>query len=413
MPKIVAEKPETAFRNAKPGKTDQRISDGKGLFLLVGKDGSKRWRFQYSRPGGGRNTLSLGNYPETPTASARAARDEARRLLQEGIDPGELRKSKKAMRENQAANSFESVSREWIEKQRPSWSKDYANRVEKQFERWVYPWLGATPVAEVAAPDLLKALRRVEDLGKLETTRRVLADSGRVFRYAIATGRAERDPAADLRGALAPVQTKHFAAVTDPDGVGQLLRAIEGHRGGLIVRSALRLAPLVFVRPGELRRARWADIDLDTGEWRFTVSKTRKTGVAEHIVPLSKQALTILRDLHALTGGKEYVFPATRGQGKPMSENTVNAALRSLGYDNKTMVGHGWRATARTLLDEVLGYPPHIIEQQLAHAVKDPLGRAYNRTAHLPQRREMMQQWSDYLDSLREGKVVQLKVKTA
>lgn len=410
MPKLVSQKAETVFRTAKAGPDSYRISDGGGLFMLVGPDGSKRWRFQYSRPAGGRNTLGLGDYPAMTTAAARAARDEARRLLAEGVDPGEHRKATKAMQSDRAANSFEAVGREWLAKFSPSWSESHRVRAVRLLERDVFPWIGGRPIAEVTAPELLATARRIEGRGALETAHRALQSCGQVFRYAIATGRAERDPAQDLRGALPPAKETHFAAVTEPKQVGELLRAIDGYSGGLVVKCALRLAPLVFVRPGELRKARWEDIDLEAGEWRYLATKTE----TPHIVPLARQAVAILRELHPLTGQGVHVFPGNRGAGKVMSENTVNAALRYLGFDGQTMTGHGFRAMARTILDEVLGWRPDLIEHQLAHAVKDPNGRAYNRTAHLPERRKMMQAWADYLDRLKAGaEVVKLKPKAA
>lgn len=410
MPKEVGQKAETVYRTAKPAAAPHRISDGAGLYMLVGADGSKRWRFQYTRPGGGRNTLGLGDYPAVGTAAARSARDEARRLLAEGIDPGEHRKVAKTMQAERAANSFEAVAREWFAKYSTNWAKGHADKIIQRLERDIFPWLGGRPIADIKGSELLDALRRIESRGVLETAHRAKQNCGQVFRYAVATGRAERDPSQDLKGALPPPRAAHFASLTDPGAVAGLLRAIDGYKGGLVVRSALKLAPLCFVRPGESRHARWEDIDLDAGEWRFIASKTD----TQHIVPLCAQALAILRELDPMTGRKPYVFAGERGEGRPMSENTVNAALRYLGFDGKTMTGHGFRAMARTILDEVLGYPPHIIEHQLAHAVKDPLGRAYNRTSHLPQRRKMMQAWADYLDKLKAGaEVVQFMPKAA
>ena len=262
----------------------------------------------------------------------------------------------------------------------------------------IFPWLGGRPVGEIKAPELLAALRRIESRGRIESAHRALRDCGRVFAYAISTGRAERNPAADLRGALTPpVKVTHHAALTDPKAIGGLLRAIDGYRGTPEVRCALRLAPLTFTRPGELRAAEWREIDLDQAEWNIPAErmKTRES----HLVPLSRQAVECLRGLHAVTGTRRYVF----GVARPMSENTINCALRRLGYATDQMTGHGFRAMARTILDEVLGVRPDFIEHQLAHAVRDPLGRAYNRTTHLPERRRMMQPWADYLDGLKNG----------
>jgi integrase len=301
-----------------------------------------------------------------------------------------------AAKQEQAATTFAVVAAELLVKRAkeglsPGSVKRESRMVEKDLAA-----IGGLPVAEVSVPTLLAALRKIERRGAVETAHRARALAGLVFRYAIATGRADRNPANDLVGALTQPQTRHFASLTEPAKVGELLRALHNYRGSPVVTGALRLAPLVFVRPGELRRARWADIDLDAAEWRFAASKTG----TPHLVPLSTQAIAVLRDLQPLTGRGEYVFPSVRGPRRPMSENTVNVALRSLGFDGDTMTGHGFRAMARTILDEVLGFRPDYIEHQLAHAVRDPLGRAYNRTAHLAERRKMMQVWADYLDGL-------------
>jgi integrase len=401
MPKQIPQQPETIFRMAKPKDKTYRISDGDGLYMEVMPNGKKRWRWQYTRPTGGRTRLGLGDYPTVSTKQARIQRDEARRLVTESIDPAQHRRELATAQEERTANNFEYVGREWMNKQRRNWTDGHATTIESRLQNDVFPWIGSRPVAEITAPELLKVLCRVEERGAIETAHRIRSYCGQIMRYAIATGRAERDPSADLRGALPPAKPTHLAAVTERADMRALLHAIDGYSGSIVTRCALRLAPLVFVRPGELRRARWVDIDLAAREWRYEVSKT-KTG---HIVPLCTQAVEILEEIHPLTGHREYVFPSLRGQGRPMSENTINVALRSLGFDGKTMTGHGFRAMARTALDEVLGYPIHIIEQQLAHAVRDPLGRAYNRTTHLDQRREMMQAWGNYLDELRANNV--------
>lgn len=275
----------------------------------------------------------------------------------------------------------------------------HSDRLIARFERDVFPWIGEQPIASIAAPELLAVVRRIESRGALDTAHRALSDCGRIFRYAVATGRAGRDPSSDLRGALPPAQGDHFAAVTEPARVGELLRVMNGYQGTFVVACALRIAPLVFVRPGELRKAEWNDVDLDAAEWRFTTTKTK----TPHIVPLSHQAVTILHDLHALTGRGRFLFPSARSASRPMSDNAILAAMRRLGIPKDEMSGHGFRAMARTILDEVLGVRPDYIEHQLAHAVKDPNGRAYNRTAHLTERRKMMQQWADYLDKLKAG----------
>lgn len=401
---------DTAIRNAKPGSKPKRLFDAGGLYLEVSPSGGKWWRLKY-RYAGKEKRLSLGVYPEVPLAGrkdkasgawikgARDRRDDARQLLAEGVDPGANRKALKSARMDRATNSLEVVAREWFAKYSPTWVKNHGNRIIKRFERDIFPWLGGRPIAEISAPELLATVRRIESRGALETAHRALSNCGQVFRYAIATGRAERDPSTDLRGALTPVKGEHFSAITEPKRVAELLRAIEGYQGTLTVRCALRLAPLVFVRPGELRRAQWTDIDLDAAEWRYTVTKTDTA----HIVPLSTQAVAILRELHSLTGTGRFVFPSARSASRPMSDNAILAAMRRMGIGKDEMSGHGFRAMARTILDEVLGVRPDFIEHQLAHAVRDPNGRAYNRTAHLPERRKMMQQWADYLDKLKSG----------
>ena len=295
------------------------------------------------------------------------------------------------------------MAREWFIKHSPNWAKSHSSRILSRLERDIFPWMGNQPVAAITAPELLTVVRRIEQRGALESAHRALRICGQVFRYAVATGRAKRDPSGDLRGALPPVKGKHFAATTDPKQVGPLLRVFDGYQGTLIVRCALRLAPLVFVRPGELCQAQWSDIDFQAAEWRYTVIKTG----TPHIVPLSRQAVAILRELHPLTGQGRYVFPSARTPrgDRPMSNNAILAALRRMGIGKEEMTVHGFRAMARTLLDEVLGFRPDFIEHQLAHAVRDPNGRAYNRTSYLPERKKMMQEWADYLDQLKaEGK---------
>jgi integrase len=387
---------DTAIRNARPGEKPVKLFDEGGLYLILTPAGARWWRFDY-RYSGKRRTLSMGVYPAVSLKQARAKRAEARAQLAAGVDPSATRKAAKAAE----ADSFEAVAREWYAKHVPRWGLGHADNTIRCLEHDVFPWLGSRPVGKVTAPDLLEVLRRIEARGALETAHRVLQNCGRVFRYAIATGRAERDPAADLRGALPPAEEKHHAAITNPLAVGALLRAIDGYQGDLPTRCALRLAPLTFVRPGELRGAEWLEFDLDRAEWNIPASrmKTREP----HLVPLSVQAIAILRNLHPLTGSGRYVFPSLRTAARPMSETTMNAALRRMGYTKDEMTGHGFRAMARTLLDEVLGVRPDFIEHQLAHTVRDPLGRAYNRTKHLPERRRMMQKWADYLDGLKNG----------
>lgn len=392
---------DTACRTAKPKEKPYKLADGNGMFLLVNSSGSKWWRLKY-RYEGKEKLLSLGTYPEVSLRDAREKREDLRRLLAAGVDPGANRKATKAARADAVANSFEVVAREWFGKYSPRWAPSHADKLIQRLERDIFPWLGSRPIVDISAADLLETLQRIEDRGALETAHRAKQNCSQVFRYAIATRRADRDPSADLKGALPPVVRSHFAAITDPKEVGDMLRKLETYKGHLVTRCALALAPLLFVRPGELRAAEWADIDLDAGEWRYLVSKTK----TQHVVPLARQSVAVLRELHALTGAGRYVFPGTRTSTKPMSEAAISAALKRLGIPNTKMNPHGFRAMARTILDEVLGIRPDYIEHQLAHAVRDPNGRAYNRTAHLPERKKMMQQWADYLDSLKAGGVV-------
>lgn len=388
---------DSQVKAAKPAAKPYKLADERGLYLEVAPAGGKWWRFKY-RIDGKEKRISLGVYPDISLRDARDRRDDARKLVANGVDPSMARQAQKASRLERAANSFEVLAREWYEKQADTWSPSHGIRILRRFERDVFPLIGGLPVADITAPVLLDAIRKIEARGAVETAHRAMQNCGQVFRYAIATGRADRDPTPDLRGALSPVQGTHFAAVTEPIEAGRLLRQLDAYQGGYAVRAALKLAPLVFVRPGELRNARWSDVDLDAGEWRYIVPKTR----TPHIVPLSTQAVAILSKLKPHTDHSEYVFPGGRSPLKAMSENAVLAAMRDLGITADTMSGHGFRAMARTMLDEVLGFPPHIIEQQLAHAVRDPLGRAYNRTAHLAERKKMMQAWADYLDRLKK-----------
>jgi integrase len=399
---------DTAIRKAKPGEKSVKISDEKGLFLLVTPAGGKLWRLKY-RYMGKEKLLALGAYPDVSLSEAREKRDDARKLLANDIDPGEHRKIAKTMKAERAANSFEVVAREWFAKHSPNWARSHAEKVIQRLEKDAFPWLGGRPVSEITAPELLSVLRRIEGRGALDTAHRALQNCGQVFRYAVATGRAERDPSGDLRGALPPARAGHFAAITEPLKVGALLRAMEEVSAGFVVKCALRLAPLLFVRPGELRTARWADIDFDKAEWRYHVTKTK----TEHLVPLAAQAEAILRELQPLSGSGEYVFPGARTNGQPMSNGAVNVALRRAGYNTREeQTGHGFRAMARTILHQELGFAPEVIEHQLAHRVPDALGTAYNRTKFLKERREMMQAWADYLDKLKAGaEVVPFKRK--
>jgi len=396
---------DTAIRNTRPAEKPLKLFDAGGLFLLVQPAGGKWWRFKY-RFEGKEKLLSLGTYPDISLRNARDKRDLARKLLANGADPGEAKKAEKRTKKLNAENSFEAVAREWHGKFSSSWSAGHGARLLRRLEVDAFPWIGQIPIASLSPMDVLDVLRRVEKRGAIETAHRLRDNIGQAMRYAVATGRANRDITSDLRGALAPVQKTHFAAITDPAKVAELLRAIEGYSGSLPVRCALQLSPLLFQRPGELRQAEWTEVNLETGTWEIPADRMKRTIEAKassgaHIVPLPTQAIAILQELKPLTGDGRYLFPSVRTSDRPMSDNTVNAALRRLGYDNKTMTGHGFRAMARTILDEVLEVPVGVIEAQLAHAVKDPLGRAYNRTTHLAQRKEMMQRWANYLDDLK------------
>lgn len=395
--------------NAKPGEKPLKLADGRGLYLLVRPNGSKLWRFNY-RYGGKRKTLSLGAYPDVSLKAAREGLDAARKQLADDTDPGEAKKQGKAAKRMAAENSFAAVAREWLDKQ--TLSDVTRTKAVWMFELLTFPWIGSKPIAEIKAPQVLAMLRRIEARGKLETAQRVKQQAGRVFRYAVATGRATDDPTAALKGALATPKTRHRASITDPKLIGPLLRAIEGYGGSFVTAAALKLAPLLFVRPGELRHAEWTEFDLEAGEWRIPAAKMKMRAV--HIVPLSIQAITILRELAPLTGSGRYVFPSVRGRGRPMSEATVLAALRRMGYSGEEMSGHGFRSMASTRLHE-MGWAHDAIERQLAHAERNKVSAAYNYAEHLPERRRMMQVWADHLDALKLklGKVKVVPLRAA
>ena len=401
---------DIAIRKAKPVDKTQRLFDGGGLYLELSPAGGKWWRLKY-RFGGKEKRLSLGTYPDTGLADARDKRDAARKLLAAGVDPGEQRKAVKAAGEERATNSFAVIAAEWLALQRPRMAAATLEKAEWTFDELVNPWIGGHPITAIDAPELLKVLRRIEERGAHETAHRTKQRCGQVFRYAISTGRAKHDPTADLRGALAPVVSTSRAAITDPAKVGDLLRAIGTYQGSLVTKCALRLAPLVFVRPGELRKAEWTEIDLDRAQWRIPAARMKMR--EEHIVPLAPQAVAILRELQPLTGHGQYLFPSYRGKARTMSENTVNAAVRYMGFDKDTMTGHGFRAMASTRLNE-MGWTPDVIERQLAHAERNKVRAAYNRAQYLDERTRMMQAWADYLDGLRAGgKVVTIKRKVS
>jgi len=389
---------DTAVRNAKPGERPVKMYDERGLFLIVTPAGGKWWRFRYSFDGK-EKLLSLGTYPDVSLKDAREAREAARKLIAQGTDPGADRKADKAAKLALTANCFENICREWLEQRKGTVEPAQHVKTLARMVNDVFPWLGAKLITDITAPDVLAVLRRIDDRGARYTAHRVRSELSQAFRYAIATGHAERDPCPDLKGAIPAPKETHFAAIVTPKEAAELLRAIDGFRGTFVVKSALLLAPLLFVRPGELRRAEWSGIDLDKAEWRYLVTKTK----TEHLVPLAPQAVVILRELHALTGSGRYVFPG-RDPHKAMSEAAVNAALRRMGYDTRTEItGHGFRAMARTILHEELHIKPEVIEHQLAHAVPDALGGAYNRTRFLADRRAMMHQWADYLGKLKAG----------
>ena len=392
----------TSIKNARAADKPRKLFDGGGLYLLLNPNGSRWWRFKY-RYVGKEKLLSLGTYPDVSLKDARDRRDEARKQLAAGIDPGELRKAKKSARDGRAENSFEVVAREWFAKFSPNWAAGHSDKIIWRLERDIFPWLGGNPIADISAPDLLATFRRIESRGAIETAHRAQQNCSQVFRYAVATGRAQRDPTTDLRGALTPVKEHHHASITEPKAVGELLRVIEGYQGSFVTKCALRLAPLFFVRPGELRKAEWTEFDLDGAEWRISAARMKMR--EQHIVPLSRQAVATLRELHTLTGEKQHVFPGARTNGRAMSENTVNAALRRLGYAHDEMTGHGFRSMASTLLNEQ-GWHRDAIERQLAHAERNAVRAAYNYAEHLPERRKMMQAWADYLAALTRGSAV-------
>lgn len=401
---------DAAIRRLTPSDKPRKVFDGQGLYLEVTPAGGKLWRLKY-RYAGREKRLALGMYPSVGLANARRRRDEARKLLADGIDPSDQRRADKASLRNGHGDNFEAVAREWIASRADTWVPDHTNRIVLRLQNDVFPWLGDRSITSITPVELLTVLRRVESRGAVETAHRILQNCGQIFRFAVATGRVTSDPTRDLHGALRPVNETHLASITDPRDVGGLLRAMDSYKGSLVTRCALCLAPLVFVRPGELRMAEWQEFDLEASEWNIPAERMKMRH--PHLVPLSSQAIAILRELQPLTGHGRYVFPGARSAKRPMSNNAINAALRRMGYDKDTMTGHGFRAMARTVLDEVLHVRPDYIEHQLAHAVRDPNGRAYNRTTYLPERKAMMQRWADYLDALRAENVVAFKPRAA
>jgi integrase len=389
---------DTRVRRAKPSDKQYKLYDGRGLFLLVTPTGGRLWRLKY-RINGGEKLISLGAYPDVGLKRAREKRDEARKLLADGIDPSARRQERRTA----LLETFEGVAEEWLELQSKSLAPETISILGSRLKSALYPYLGSKPVAAITAQEVLGALRRIEARGRHETAHRVRALAGRVLRYAVATGRAQHDVAADLKDALAPIKSRNFASVIDPVRVGELMRAIDGYTGHPVTALALKLAPLLFVRPGELRAAEWPEFDLANAEWRIPAIRM-KMG-EPHLVPLARQALAILREVQPLARDGRYLFPSLRTRDRPMSNNTINAALRRLGYTSEEQTGHGFRTMASTLLNEQ-GFPPDVIELQLAHAERNKVRAAYNKAQRLPERRKMMQAWADYLDGLRAGGTV-------
>lgn len=399
MPKLAARLTDIQIKNTKPKEKPFRVAAGRGLFLLVKIDGSKHWVMRYQFDGK-ENNLSFGRYPDVSLANAEKQVAGTHALLADGINPSENKKAAKTSKSGALANSFEVVAREWAVSYFTNKSESHKERTLRRLESYIFPWLGSKPISEITAPQILEVVKRIENLNKLETAHRTLQATSQVFRYAVQTGRALRDPCVDLRGALPATVVKHMAAFTEPKEIAELLRAIDGFTGSLTVQIALRLSPLVFTRPSELRTAKWADIDLETNQWRYRVSKTNTM----HLVPLSTQAAKLFAEMKPLSGHGEFVFQGGHDPKKPMSAAAINAALKRMGYDTqKDITAHGFRAMARTILHERLNIDPYIIEHQLAHKVPDALGAAYNRTKFVEQRTAMMQAWADYLDELKAG----------
>jgi len=391
---------DTKVRSLKGKEKQYKVADGRGLFLVISPTGSKYWRFRY-RFVDREKSLAIGIYPDVSLAEARDKAHEARKMLANDIDPGADKQNKKRERRLAAANTFETIAREWFQKNSAKWVDSHGGRVMNRLEKDVFPYVGSRPITELSAPELLTVLQRIESRGAIETAHRTHQNFGQIFRYAIATGYAQNDPSPHLRGALKPIQQKHHASIVEPKKIGELLRAINAYEGFFVTKCALRFAPLVFVRPGELRQAEWSEINLEAAEWRIPASKMKMR--EQHIVPLAKQAIAILQELHMLTGRGKYVFPSIRTSKRPMSENTVLGALRRLGYTTNEMTGHGFRSMASTLLNEQ-GWNRDAIERQLAHAERNNIRAAYNYAEYLSERRKMMQHWADYLDELIQSK---------
>jgi integrase len=411
MPKRIIPLSDVKVRNSKPREKNYKLTDGSGLYLLVSLTGGKLWRMKYSY-GGKEKLLSFGSYPIVSLIEARRRRDDAKQLLEKGIDPSIHQKAIKAARNETIANTFEYIAREWHGHKKAEWSTDHAATILTRLEKDIFPWLGGTPLTAITAKDIKGVVDRVKSRGTIEAARRLLTIINQVFTYAISTDRANFNISSGLKGYLPPSSKtkKHMAAVTDPKELAPLLRAIDTYQGGFVAQCALKLLPLLFCRPGELRHMEWNEIDFESEQVNIPGQKMKMK--SDHIIPLSTQATAILKELQPLTGHGKYVFPSTRSFSRCMSDNTINAAFRRMGFDSGTVVGHGFRATARTLLHEVLHVNPYVIEAQLAHRVPDALGKAYNRTTHIEERRKMMQMWADYLDGLKAGAIV-IPFKTA
>lgn len=409
---------DTAIRKAQPGPKPRKLADAKGLYLEISPAGGKWWRLKY-RIAGKEKRISLGTYPETGLRDAREKADSARELLAMGQDPSDQRKAEKARNvvEDAAAaraeaglppeESFEHVAREWFDTRKDEWAPSYGEKILRRLEVDVFPWVGSEPISSITPPQLLTVLRRIEARGVVETAHRALENCSQVFRYAVATGRVQSNPARDLKDALRKPMVKHFPAITDPARLGELLRAIDAYKGTHVVRAALALLPMVLLRPGELRKARWEEFDLDKAVWTVPAERMKREKAGKlfgkpHVVPLATQAVAVLNDLHALTGRSTYVFRGERHHDRPMSDAAVNAALRAMGFSADEVTGHGFRATARTMMVERLNMAEAVVEAQLAHSVRDSLGRAYNRTEFLAGRRIALQSWADYLEELKK-----------
>ena len=405
MPKLATALKETQVKNTRPGKKSKYLFDGKGLYLEIKPIGTRLWRLKYTFDSRQR-LLSMGAYPEVSLQDARERRDNARKLLADGIDPADHRKAMLRAKGIRETTSFEAIAREWHLKFKPTWAESYAFKTIRYLERDVFPWLGTRPIAEIEIPEILSILNRIQERS-LGTAHIVLTRIGQIMQYACRTDRLSRDLTQDLKKALPANTGGHFAAFTDPGKFGELLRTIGFYTGGLVVRTALKLAPMLIVRPCELRSMEWEHVNLDKAEWRFLVTKTKSL----HLVPLATQAVELLRVLQGLTGHGRFVFPNMRLQdgSRSMSESAIIIALRTMGYSKNEVTQHGFRASFRTIGAEVLKFRYDLMEHQLAHAVRDPLGRAYNRTEFIDERREMMQRWADYLDGLKSS--VGIKVK--